>query len=401
MPDTIHQLLNSAAYKSKLDHVVDNTHAFLIDPNKEAYFQKNSMRPDPEILGQYSIFDKNAPYREADDFDVLEYIVKRNMSIASLTAKGGEVPTTSMGQLIRVEGGMAKITLSHIYDEHTMEQMIKLRNAHNIPEVFVDLLFGNVNDLQTKIFKTGNVLTAQAWYQGRVLFTDPRTNISLEINYDVRPQLYPEPLTGAATWDNYDTANGIQDLIDHNLAFYKVNGYFPACTKMSIELINHLLRQESTATYATSMGLINNHPTSGLPSRVNRKVLDQMIETTRELSPIEEWDAQYELEVEPGRSIRMPYLPSHTYCFVNPNAVERLWGLTLESGMGQKGYGRRYSKNMMKPKGGIFLKSNDELRLSPPQCRAIGAGRMIPFNADGRKLGGRKVLAAQDLKQHG
>jgi hypothetical protein len=394
MFDTPVELLLSPAYKKNLDYIIDMTHEFLIDPDKETFLKNQGMRPDPEILSQFQIFDENATYKEADSFDVLEFIVKRNMSIASIVAKGGDIPTTSMGQLIKVEGGMAKIALSHIFDEHTMEQMIKLRQAHNIPEVFVDMLYGNVDDLQKKILKTGNVLTAQAWYQGRVLFTDPRTNVGLEINYDVRPELFPEPLTGNETWDNRDTANGIQNLIDHNLAFYRVNGYFPKCTKMGIDLINDLMRQESTAALAASMGLINSHPTSSLPSRVNHKILNQMVAEVKELSPIEEWDTQYELEIEPGRSIRLRYLPSHTYCFVVPNAVERLWGLTLESGMGQQGFGNRFAKNNMQPKGGIFTKANDDLKLSPPESRCLGVGRMIPFCPDARKLGARKVKAA-------
>lgn len=394
--NSIGELLTSPAYRSKLDYVIDNTHAFLTDPNKEQYYKDRGQTPDPEVMGQFGVFDKNAPYREADDFDVLEFIIKRNMSIASLTPKGGEIPTTSMGELLKVDGGMAKMTLSHIYDEHTMEKMIKLRNATVLPDMFVDLIFGNVNDLQTKIFKLGNVLTAQAWYQGRVLFTDPRTGVSLDIQYDTWPALFPAPLQGGACWDQHDTATGIQDLIDHSLAFYKINGYYPACYKMSIDLINHLLRQRSTTNFAQSMGLINSNPNSGssLPVRVTRKILKQMCDETPELPNIEQWDAQYELEVEPGVSERYPYLPSHSYCVVQPKSIERLWGLTIESGMGQKGFGTRHRTNTHKPKGGVFLKANEDLRLSPPECRAFGVGRMIPFNADGRRLAGRKVVAA-------
>lgn len=394
MFDTPTQLLLSPAYKKNLDYVVDLTSQFLADPNKETFLKDRGMPVNPEILSQFKVFDDNATYKEADCFDVLEFLVKRNMSIASVVAKGQEIPSTSMGQLIKIEGGMAKIALSHIFDEHTMEQMIKLRQAHNIPEVFVDMLYGNVDDLQKKIFKTGNVLTAQAWYQGRVLFTDPRTNVGLEIRYDVHPELFPEPLTGAETWDNRDTAQGIDNLIEHNLAYYNINGFFPKATKMSLSLINDLMKQTSTAAIAASMGLINSNPTSSLPSRVNRKVLNQMIEETEELSPIEQWDAQYELEIEPGRSIKLRYLPNHTYCFVTPNSVERLWGLTLESGMGQVGFGNKFAQNKMQPKGGIFTKADDDLKTSPPESRCLGVGRMIPFCPDARKLGARKVKAA-------
>lgn len=394
MFDTPAQLLSSGSYKKKADYVLDVTSAFLTDPNKDQFLRDRGMMLDPEILGQYQIFDENAPYKEADSFDILEFLTKRNMSIASVISKGANVPVSSMGQLIKIEGGMIKIGLRHDFDEATMEMMIKLRQNFDLPEVFIDMLFGNVDDLQKKIFKTGNVLTSQVWHQGRVLFTDPRSNTGVEIKYDTRPELFPAPLTGADAWDNYDTANGIQNLIDHNLAYYNINGFFPKSTRMSLSLINDLMRQSSTAAYAQSMGLINTSGNSSLPTRVSRKVLNQMIEETVELSPIEQWDTQYELEIEPGRSIKLRYLPDHTYCFVQPNAVERLWGLTLESGMGQIGFGSKFSSKRMSPKGGIFVKAIDDMKVSPPQSSCLGVGRMIPFCPDARKLGARKVKSA-------
>lgn len=392
--DTPGQLLQSAAYKKDVDAVIDITHAFLIDPDKETYLKRMGKTPDPRILSQYKIFDDYAPYREADSFDILEFIVKRNMAIASIVAVGGDLPQSSMGQLIKVEGGMAKIGLSHVFDEKTMEMMVKLRQAHNIPQVFVDMLFGNVDDLQRKIFKVGNVLTAQAWYQGQVRYTDPRTGQGLNIDYDTRDELYPDALTGNDSWDRRDTARGIQNLIDHCRVFYKINGFYPEKIKMGIDLIEDLLQQEATAAMATTMGLINNHATSGLPSRVDFDVLIKMLRKTRAVPPIEEWDTQYEFEIAPGRTKRIRYLPSTNYCFVNKGSIERLWGLTLESAMGMAGFGTRYRNSRSKPKGGIFTRAADNLKLSPPESRTIGVGRMIPFNADGRLLGGRKVKEA-------
>lgn len=394
MFERIQQLLTSAHYKPRLDHLVDLTHAFLIDPDKETYFKNHGMPVDKEVLGQFHIFDKYAPYIEADSFDILQFKLKRNMTIGSLTAKGGEVPSTSMGELINVQGGMAKITLSHIFDEETMEMMVKLKTSKIIPESFVDLLFGSVNDLQTKVFKTGNVLCAQVWSTGKIRFSDPRTNMMISIDYDTYPELFPDPLTGNRTWDNHDTATGILDLINLSNAYYDINGVYPECYGMSKVNINHLLNQQATAAYATSLGLINNHPTSNLPSRVSRKTLNQMSEEILELPPIVQWDSRYEIEIEPGKSMSFPYNPSHTVTALNPKSVERVWGLTLESAMGNKtGYGTR-RQNRMKPKGGIFLHSDEVLSLSPPQCRSLAAGRNIPWVTDTRRIAAQKVLAA-------
>ncbi|MDJ0594424.1 MAG: hypothetical protein QNJ72_31355 [Pleurocapsa sp. MO_226.B13] len=393
MFESIQQLLTSAHYKPRLDRVIDNTHAFLIDPDKETHFKNHNQMPDKEVLGQFQIFDSYSPYIEADSFDVLQFKLKRNMTIGSLTATGGEVPTTSMGELISVQGGMGKITLSHVFDEETMKMMYQFRQSKAIPDTFVDFLFGTVRDLETKVFKLGNLLTAQVWSTGKIRFTDPRTNVSISVDYDTYPELFPDPLTGAATWDNHDTANGIENLIDHSRAFYRINGYYPEAYTMSEENITNLIRQRSTAEYAASMGLINSHPTSNLPTRVTRKILDRMSEEIMALPKIIQFDAQYELEIEPGRSMRFPYNPSHTVSIVNPKSVERVWGLTLESAMGRRnGFGTRRA-NKMKPKGGIFVYSDELMQLSPPQCRSLAAGRMLPWVTDNRRIGALKVLA--------
>ena len=394
MYESIQQLLTSAYYKPRLDNVLDVTSAFLIDPNKEAYYQAQGMMVDKQVLGQFEIFDKNAPYVEVDSFDALKFKIKRNSTVGSLTAKGGEVPSTSAGELIAVQGDMAKITLCHIFDEETMEMQVKLKDSKYIPDAFIDLLFGSVNDLQTKVFKLGNVLCAMVWATGKIRFSDPRTNMMLSIDYDTYPELYPEPLTGNSTWDNHDTANGIDNLIEHSRAFYRINGYYPAKYVMGEVAMNHLLRQESTANYARSLGLISSNATSNLPSRVSMKILDRMSEDIMELPKLEQWDARYELEVAPGKAMSFPYNPSHTVTIVEPNSVERLWGLTMESAMGKRiGFGARRSANL-KPKGGIFVFSDEMLRLSPPQCRSIAAGRNLPWVDDTRRLGAMKVLAA-------
>ena len=393
--ETIQQLLTTPYYAKKLDKVVDLTHNFLVDPDKEAYYAKHNQRPDKEVLGQFKIFDDYAPYYQADTFKILEYKMKRNQTIGSLTATGQEVPSTSAGQLLAVQGDMAKITLSHIYDEEIMKQMYELREAKIIPDGFLDVIFGSVKDLEVKVFKLGNVFTAQVWSTGKIRFTDPRTNIQLNLNYDVYPQLFPEPLTGNRTWDNLSTAQGINDLIALSDAFYDLNGYYPEAFALSKRAISLLMQQESTSVYAVSQGLINNNPqsSSNLPTRVSKKTLMQLSENIDELPKLVQFDAKYELETEPGSSMSFPYLPSHTVAILNPKSVERIWGLTLESAQGKaKGFGS--NPNPRKPKGGIFVFKDEVLKISPPECRSVAAGRVIPWVSDARRIGALKVLAS-------
>ncbi len=382
---SISQFLNHPSNRQKLKVAVDETNIFLIDPNKEDYYRRMGKKPNQETLNQFLPFDQYTPVVNHDDFRILQYKIRRNMSIGSVIPTGGEIPATAIGQLIKIEGGVVKLSVAHYYDEETQIRMIELGQSQHIPKDFIKMLYGSVNDLQFKIMKIANVLTAQMMYQGRITYVDPRTNTAVEIiQPDTYPELYPDPLTGGASWDQYSTANGIQDLIDLNNAFYRINGYYPEANMMSREDLNHLLRQESTARYATSAGLINDHPTSNLPSRVTRKVLKQLIEDTLELVPIREWDAQYELEIAPGQTVRTRYIPTGIVTLCCERAGERLFAPTIESARTNNG----------KPKPGIFLKTEEILKSSPPQERSYGVARMLPFFADSRRMGGRRIKAA-------
>lgn len=376
----IQYFINNPKWKSKLDAIIDNTHTFLIDPDKETRFKALGRRPDPAMLSQFVPFDRYSPIRLTDDLRTLEYLLKRNMAIASITPTDGEVPSTRMGQLIKIEGGMLKLTLSHYYDEETKIRVHELSRTPNVPQAFVEMLFGTVNDLQPKVVKLANVLTAQVWYQGRVNFTDPRTNLTVNLNYDYKPELMPAPLTGDALWNNYATANGIQNLIDHSNTFYDVNGFYPETVMMSNKLLTHLLRQQSTSDWAINAGLLSATPRSGMPSAISKYVLDKLVEQTYNLPKIEIWDAQYEIEIAPGETQRVRYLPDHSYCFLNPGMMQRLFGATLESGYGGKPL-----------KAGIFVKTEENLKISPPVERSLAVARFMPFVADARLLAGAKV----------
>lgn len=382
---TITQLLNHPVHKVRLDATIDQTNAFLLDPDKEHYYQRLGKKPNKELLNQFNFFDTFTPVRNGNDFRLLEYQIRRNMAIGSVTATGGEVPSTSIGQLIKIEGGMVKLTLSHVYDEQTQIRMIELAQTQNIPKEFIKMLYGSVNDLQFKLMKLANVLTAQMMSQGRIRFVDPRTNVAVEVEQpDLYPELYPNAVTGGQSWDQYTTANGLQNLIDLNNAFYRINGFYPDENILSREDMNHLLRQDSTAAYATSAGLINNHPTSSLPSKVTRKVLKQLIEDSTELVPIREWDAQYELEIAPGQTVRSRYIPSGRVTLGVERVGERLFAPTIESAKANGG----------KPKAGIYLVTEENKRVSPPQERSLGVARMIPYFPDSRKMGGQQIIAA-------
>ncbi|ARV58066.1 hypothetical protein BZZ01_04935 [Nostocales cyanobacterium HT-58-2] len=376
---TIAKFLNTARVKSSLDALIDNTSAFLVDPNKEDLLKREGKRPDPQLLDQYRIMDEYAPIQQSDDFRVLEYLIERNMAIASVIATGQEIPQTRAGRIVKIEGSQfGKMAISHVFNEEDEIRMLEFSKMQNIPETFRDMLFGTVDSLQPRIIKLSNVLTWQTWLQGFVDFTDPRSGVAMRLAYNTYPELFPTPLTGntpgSAVWNDYANANGILNLQQHARAFYNLNGYYPDEIFMSQELVDDLLRQQSTRDQALALGLINNLPNSTIPAIVDETLLGQALKRLK-VPPIRIYDAQYEIEVAPGQFMRGRYLPNHSYVFATKGMSKRLFGPTIE-GQG---------------KPGVFVKVEEWLKSSPPESRCYAVARMIPFIPQPKVLGARKV----------
>lgn len=376
---SIAKFLNSARIKSKLDAVIDNTSAFLVDPNKERFLKEAGVEPDKELLDQYGIMDEYAPMEVSDDFRVLEYLVERNMAIASIIANGQEIPQTSAGRLIEVNGKFGKIAISIIFNEDQEIRFMELSKMPGMPNGFMNMLVKDVDSLQSRVVKTANVLTWQCFTQGFVDFTDPRSNTVLRLRYQTYPELFPVPLTGnapgSAVWNDPVNANGILNLQEHSNAFYNLNGFYPTETAMTKQLYQSLIRQQSTRDQALSLGLITNVPGNTVQAVMSKKILDEICKEL-DIPPIRIYDAQYEIEVAPGQTIRGRYLPSDTYVFLTKGMAKRLFGPTIEA----------------KGKPGIFVMNEETLKTSPPESRSYAVGRMIPFVAQPKKLAARKVL---------
>ncbi|NJN11674.1 MAG: hypothetical protein HC836_38135 [Richelia sp. RM2_1_2] len=375
---SIAKFLNTGRVKTKLDGVIDNTHAFLVDPDKETRLKQEGKQPDSKLLGQYQLFDEYFPITLSDDFRMLEYLLERNMAIASVIANGQEIPQTQAGRLVKVEGKMGKLAISHVFEEDDEIRMHELRNMQSLPQAFVDMLFGSVDGLQPRIVKLANVLTAMIFYQGFVDFTDPRTGTGMRLRYNTYPELMLPPLSGntpgSAVWTDYTNANGILNLRDHARAFYNLNGYYPDEVLMSQELCDDLTAQQSTRDQALALGIISNIPGNTLPAVVDEEILGKVASRLK-IPRVRVYDAQYEVEVAPGQNVRGRYFPSHTYTFLTKGMGKRLMGPTIE--------------NNGKP--GIFIKSEEDIKSSPPQSRSYAVARMIPFAPQPKQIASRKV----------
>jgi hypothetical protein len=371
-------LLNSPQIRGKVTTILDNTSAFLLDPNKEARLKREGKTPDPKVLGQYVIPDEYGPMRMSDDFDVLQYLIERNMAIASVIATGQAIPQTRAGRIIKLEGSeFGKIGISHVWGEKDQIRMMKLRQANNIPREFLDLLLGTVESLQPRIVKTANVLWWQVITSGLCDFTDPRSGDRFRLEYSAKePSLFPAPLTGNATgtavWNDYTNANGIDNLQKHARAFYDINGFYPDETGMSQDLLDDLLRQQSTRNYALSLGIINNIP-GAVNAMVSESILGKIFSELK-IPKLRVTDAQYEIEIAPGQNVRGRYLPTDTYVFLTKGMSERLFSPTIEG----------------KGKSGIFVQTVPAKDGETTE-KSFAVARMIPYVPQPKFLASRKV----------
>lgn len=357
--------------------LLDDTYQFLLDPDKESRLQRMGKKPNPMLLSQYKLMDEFIPLEFSDDPDVLTYLIKQNLAIASVISVDGEVVSTSAGSLIKLDGDFFKLAIAHNWDEKKQEQMLKFRRMlpGNISQTFIDMLFGSVADLQPRVIKLANVLTWQVLQSGQVSYTDPRTGVTAKLTYNVTNDQFPTALTGTSKWDQYTTANGLQDIEDHLLNYYDRRGYYPDRIVMSNRLLIHLSRQESTRNRALAMGMLSNVPTAGVASAVSLEMLMKVIpQLAMSQTQVEVYDAQYELETAPGQTVKGRYLNDDSYCFLTGNMGKRLFGPTIEN----------------EGKSGLFVLT-EQLLTSPPRDRSYCVGKMVPFFPQPELLGGRKV----------
>ena len=357
--------------------LLDDTYQFLLDPDKESRLQRMGKKTNPMLLSQYKLMDEFIPLEFSDDPDVLTYLIKQNLAIASVISVDGEVVSTSAGSLIKLDGDFFKLAIAHNWDEKKQEQMLKFRRMlpGNISQTFIDMLFGSVADLQPRVIKLANVLTWQVLQSGQVSYTDPRTGVTAKLTYNVTNDQFPSALTGTSKWDQYTTANGLQDIEDHLLNYYDRRGYYPDRIVMSNRLLIHLSRQESTRNRALAMGMLSNVPTAGVASAVSLEMLMKVIpQLAMSQTQVEVYDAQYELETAPGQTVKGRYLNDDSYCFLTGNMGKRLFGPTIEN----------------EGKSGLFVLT-EQLLTSPPRDRSYCVGKMVPFFPQPELLGGRKV----------
>ena len=321
-----------------------------------------------QLLERSRTLDKYVPIKNKDGRDWLAYITEQIDPIASLVATGQEYPSTKKGKFSQVATKLFKAALRHEWTEDIQWRLKEVKEFANAKGITVQniavgdgkIQVGQDNSLAELIFGTLkslvkghiNLLDYLAWQvlqTGAMQYNDKRTG--LDINLDWKPAIsstynhFPSALTGARRWTEFDTANGLQDLVDMHYIYKYDTGYRADAIAMSEQLVTMLLRQQSTREAVVSSLTIG----SQMTGTVSIEQLNHVLER-RFLPPIELVDDHFSLDSDnDGKNHPTLFLDPTRVVFCRKNMAERCLGGTLEN-KGKAGiYQRTYEKSKEPP----------------------------------------------------
>jgi hypothetical protein len=227
-------------------------------------------------------------------------------------------------------------------------------------------LFGTIEQIARAQVELLDLLTWQALMRGVISREDPRTKVKTEISYtnpyDTTYNHFPAAFTGNARWDQYSTANGLQDLYNATDAFTDTNGFPVDAWVMSRKLFNDLLQQTSTKNAAISAFV------SPQVGTVSPEMFDNLLRA-RGIPPIIRFDEQYKNELENRSTANTRFLNDNYVVGLTKNMGQRAMGPTLEND-GQTG---------------IYVVTR-EIEKVPPVDATQGVATIIPVFPDPKLL---------------
>jgi hypothetical protein len=376
MLQSLSSMLNAAGLATRLNQVVFDDNLFLGSNNKREFLESRGAKIDRRILDQYELVDMLCPSLMINTFRSALVRVKEQNSIASIISVEQEIPiTTGSGMFEEILQNSMKAAISVVFTESDIRKFYEYAESGSVPNEVYMAIFKNISSIQGRIHRLFNKLFWQAVFTGRIDHVDSRSNAAVTVKYDINEDLFPAPLTGADSWDRYDTARALDNLIQHQELHYEINGYYPQKVVIRKKLLNHIARQRSTAEMALSMGLLYNVPT-GTNALISTEHINKILESNG-YGQLVVYDARYTVETLPRKEIQVPYCPDHSYAFVNDNMAEKLWTPTVE-GLGVPG---------------IYI-NNDPRERKDNEAMSKGVANAIISFKKSTELGARRVIAA-------
>lgn len=351
-----------------------------------------------ELQQRSKWLDQYVETKMYDNRNFLAYITKQINTMASVVAPNGAIPSTRKGQFRKITAESFKVGLRHDYDE---EDQWELRDAIALAEArgitvqnlvgadgkiiegsnnsLAALLYGNLAGLVRSVGELLEYMTWQVIQFGAVNYTDPRTGMTVDLDWKDSSLVTAGDHFPSATTDilwtpaNRATANGIQDLYNDINLYYDTNGTAPDTIVMSRKLWQELLQQKSTKEAASSLFLDGGTALQGVvaPERL------QAVLETRGIPKVQTFDERTEMDVTPGTSGgNIRFLNADRYCFIKKGVITKAMGGVLEN----EGRAGVYQRTFTDPTNQVHDISQVIARIIPVAPEAS------------RKLLSRKVL---------
>ena len=311
------------------------------------------------------LLDMIMPLESYDSKDFLGYILEEVNTVASIIAVGAEPPLTQQGTFRKITAELLKTGLSRVYDEQYQWDMKKAMEEAAMKGVYVQnirdpktgaiikgvnnslakYIFGTIEGLAKAQIELLDKLTWDVLQTGEINHLDPRTKLNVSISYknpnDTSYNHFPAALSGGAVWNNYSTANGIQDLYNDVDRYVDTNGFSPKAIVMGRKTLNNLLQQQSTKDAATQVR----------GSSVGSVSMDLLggILSARQLPSIITMDERYKYEASDKSTSNVRFLQEGRYVFVAEEMGVRAIGPTLENRGSSGVYVKTYQLNKTSP----------------------------------------------------
>jgi hypothetical protein len=333
------------------------------------------------------LLDEFIPFKTYSHRKFLAYVLEEINTIASLIPYGVEPPITSQGTYRKITAELLKTGLSFRYEAETQWDMkdamreasatgVQVMDSRRGPGTNTDLadyIFGTIERCARAQVELLDVITWEVLQTGKLLRTDPRSEMKVEIDYrnphDVSYNHFPAALTGTARWDQLSTANGLQDLYDSMDTYIDTNGFPPDLIVMSRKLLNLLMNQQSTKDAATQVR-------GASVGSVSPELLSAAL-SARMLPSIRTFDEMYQDELSNKGSQKVRFLNTNRFVFVSQRMGQRAMGPTLESGGNT----------------GVYVVTR-EISKFPSVDATQGVSTVLPVFADPKLLYSRQVVDA-------
>lgn len=324
-----------------------------------------------ELQQRSKVLDQYVDTKMYDNRNFLAYITKQINTMASVVATNGAIPSTRKGQFRKITAESFKVGLRHEYDEQDqwdLRDAIALAEARGITvQNMMDngqviqgvnndlaaLLFGNLAGLVRSVGELLEYMTWQVIQFGAVNYTDPRTNMVVDLDWKDSSLVTAGDHFPSATVDipwtaaNRATANGIQDLYNDINLYYDSTGVAPDAIFMSRKVWQELLQQKSTKEAASSLFLDGGTALQGVvaPERL------QAVLEVRGIPKVTTFDERTEMDVTPGTSGgNIRFLNTDRYVFVKKGKIIKAMGGVIEN-EGKSGvYQRTYQDPLVQSK---------------------------------------------------